>query len=114
VNLIDLALHLLYQSRLLIPCGTPVACYAANIDSNLYSYLSKMIAVMCANGGRESIVPFLMHLENQTEALFTLCNSVDALKKSIDDKDKEIVRLTGNVEALKNQSSGSSQFGWEV
>lgn len=114
VNPVDLSLHLLYSSRVLIPLCNPVAGFVAQIQEENYRYITKIIQNIASFSGREALVPFFHFFEWQAEGSRRLASGVPALQQSLEQKDNEIAELKADLARLKSQSNGSSQFTWEV
>lgn len=113
MNVIDLVLHILYTTRILIPLCNPVIGYIAQVHEDNYRYMTKMVQSIAANAGREGLIPLFHYLEWQAEGCRRLINGVSSMQQTIKQKEDEIAALKSDVAALKAQSSGSSAHTWE-
>jgi hypothetical protein len=114
MNVVDLALHVLYNAHVLHPLCDPPIAYAACLDKTLHGRFSAMITAIAKNAGAEALVPVILFNEWQAAGAHRLLNSVAQLQNQIVAKNEEIEQLRKDVVSFKAQSSGSSQYSWEA
>ena len=114
MDIISLALHLFYHARVLIPIGTERIAFGVNFSKDLYGRFSAQIEAVAKNSGAQALVPFLLFGEWQAESLVALSSTIPTLEKKIQEQQATIDQLNSDVAAFKAQSTGSSQYSWEV
>ena len=114
VDVISLGLHLLYNARVLVPIGTNRVAFGVNFNKDLYGRFSSQIEAVAKNAGNQALVPYILYGEWQADSLLALSATIPTLEKKIEEQQKTIDQLNSDVAAFKAQSTGSSQFSWEV
>ena len=113
-DVVQLALHVLYYSRVIVPLGDPVIGYGINLDKSVFGRISVQLQNIARDYGADQLAPFILFNEWQVDGLVKMVSSIPDLQNRLKKQNEEIESLKADIAAFKTQSGVSSQYVWEV